>query len=90
MSPDISRLFSEHFRNGLVHEARIKNGGEFSLDTESTVESYGESLRINPKLLYKEVENAFNKYLTKLDNNETSKKLLIDWNKVTFEYELNN
>lgn len=90
ISSDISELFSDHFRNGLVHEARIKCGGEFSLETQSTVERFGRSLRINPRLLHEEVKNAFRNYLEDLKANESSRQVLINWIQENFKYELDN
>src|SRR5262245_48348878 len=43
--------FCEHFRNGLVHEARVKKGSEFSTDIEQVAALYGGRLVINPLLL---------------------------------------
>src|SRR6185437_113207 len=51
------RLY-ETFRNGLVHEARIKSGAQFSFDIEHTVEELHEIFVINPSRLGQEVENA--------------------------------
>lgn len=88
--PNMSCIFYNDFRNGLVHEARIKNGGEFSLETESTVQQCGKSLRINPKLLHKEVSEAFENYIQKLKNINSLRLELIEWVKENFNYELNN
>jgi hypothetical protein len=41
----LATRFYEDFRNGLVHEARIKNGGQFSLDIGSTVERVSGRMR---------------------------------------------
>lgn len=91
MNSAICELFYNDFRNGLVHEARIKNGGEFSLDSGSTLfDIYGESLRVNPKLLHAEVEKVFNNYILKLKKNKEPRELLVNWTKDMFRFELNN
>jgi hypothetical protein len=48
---EVARLFVDHFRNGLVHEARVKSGGEFSLTAERVAQRRGASLAVNPALL---------------------------------------
>jgi len=48
----------EIFRNGLIHEGRIKAGAQFSYDIESTVDEPQGILVINPMRLGHEVERA--------------------------------
>jgi len=48
---EIARLFVDHFRNGLVHEARVKSGGEFYLTAERVAQPRAASLAVNPMLL---------------------------------------
>jgi len=57
--------FYKAFRCGLVHEARIKYVGEFSLDTKRTVTLYGNFFVINPYLLLDEVIDALNRFVSK-------------------------
>ncbi len=37
-SDELAARFYDDFRNGLVHEAKIKQGGQFSLELQSTVQ----------------------------------------------------
>jgi hypothetical protein len=57
--------FYKAFRCGLVHEARIKYVGEFSLDTKRTVTLHGNFFVINPYLLLDEVLDALNVFVSK-------------------------
>lgn len=83
-------IFFENFRNGLVHEARIKNGGEFSLEIKKTVENKGQILLVNPKLLAKEVLDALKNYISLLKENDNIRKEFLEKIKTDFEYEINN
>jgi hypothetical protein len=67
------RLYDE-FRNGLAHEARIKNGGEFCFDWPQTVRLHGGRLCINPDWLLREVEAALDRQIDELRQNETKHK----------------
>ena len=60
----ITQRFYDDFRNGLVHEARLKNGGQFSLETKTTVSELNGLLRINPDYLAQEVRAALHSYVT--------------------------
>ena len=44
----LAARFYEDFRNGLVHEGRVKNGGQFSLEVDETVRELQGLLLINP------------------------------------------
>ena len=60
-----SRLYEE-FRNGLVHEGRIKKASQFSDDFSKLVEIEGLIMIINPKYLLKEIIRSFKEYISKL------------------------
>jgi hypothetical protein len=51
VSDDLTQQLYDEFRNGLSHEARIKNRGGFSFDRPRTVRDLGERLCINPAYL---------------------------------------
>lgn len=59
----IAAKFYDEFRNGLTHEARIKNGGEFSFESQSTVYTESGLLRVNPSYLVQEVDAALTKFV---------------------------
>jgi hypothetical protein len=66
------------FRNGLVHEARIKNGGQFSLDLPAPIERRGNLLIINPRHLLLEVEDALDNYIALLEGDSAARQQLAD------------
>jgi hypothetical protein len=72
----LATRFYEDFRNGLVHEARIKNGGQFSLDIGSTVERPGGMLLINPTRLGAEVRSAIDGYAALLKRDPAARQRL--------------
>jgi hypothetical protein len=84
---EIARRFYEEFRNGLVHEARIKNGGQFSLEQSKTVDTTMEVLSINPKCLAEEVGIALDRYVDKLRSDGSSCDKLRVRLKEDFRYE---
>jgi hypothetical protein len=59
-------LFCKHFRNGLLHEARVTDGSEFSLDIGRVAESCHERLSVNPLLLAKRVVFLLDEYVASL------------------------
>jgi hypothetical protein len=59
------RLY-DAFRNGLIHEGRIKAGAQFSFDIESTVDVLQNVLVINPMRLAHETERALEIYTAQL------------------------
>jgi hypothetical protein len=74
---EMAQRFYKEIRNGLVHEARLKNGAQFTLDsTEETVVDRGDILLVNPKLLLTEVRNALSAYVEVLKVNSHELKLL--------------
>lgn len=64
-----SRFYCD-FRNGLVHEARIKKAGSFSYEIDDTFIVADEKMIINPALLIKEVSNTLEEFISKLKNDE--------------------
>lgn len=62
------RLF-EDFRNGLVHEGRIKKASQFSYDSHELVE-IDQSIMINPRYLLNAIIKSFKKYINKLKTNK--------------------
>ncbi len=70
----LAEEFYQDFRNGLVHECRIKNGGEFSLNIDKSIDVVridGSSyLVVNPKILLDRIKDAFERYITDLKRND--------------------
>jgi hypothetical protein len=59
------RLYHD-FRNGLIHEARIKKGAQFSLQLDETIAELDGVLVINPRRLADEVRDALGRYVEQL------------------------
>jgi len=68
--------FYDDFRNGLVHEARIKNGGQFTLDADQTVQSVNGLLLVNPQHLSAELRVWLASYVSSLTSNIAGRQKL--------------
>ena len=66
----LAERFYEDFRNGLVHECRLKHGGQFSLETRMTVVQASGILIVNPGCLATEVRAALRLYLDTLNRDQ--------------------
>jgi len=86
----ISERFYKGFRNGLVHEARIKDGGEFSLEARETFQEIGDILSCNPTCLLAEVEAALDAYLHTLEVDSAELEALRGRICDDFAYEFSN
>lgn len=64
--PDLADRFYEEFRNGLVHEGRIKNAGQFSYEYRKVISVVDGTMLVNPDLLSNAVMSSFQMYLKKL------------------------
>lgn len=71
------RLYDE-VRNGLVHEACLKNGAQFTLDSKAseTVTEMAGVLLVNPKHLLVQVRAAFDSYIKLVQTDEHERRLL--------------
>jgi len=67
-SRTLARRFYEEFRNGLVHEGRIKNCGQFSDNFSELIHMEDEIMVINPVLLLEEIKTSFETYMDNLEN----------------------
>ena len=74
----LAERFYEDFRNGLVHEGRVKNGGQFSLEVDETVKELQGLLLINPARLAVEVREALYQYITLLATDQAQRQALAD------------
>lgn len=64
--------FYKDFRNGLIHEGRIKNAGQFSYDSEELVKVEKKVMTVNPDLLLKAIKKSFKEYIDKVEREEFS------------------
>jgi hypothetical protein len=58
-----ARRFYEEFRNGLVHEGRIKNCGQFSDNFSELIHMEDTIMVINPVLLLEAIKTLFETYM---------------------------
>jgi len=89
-SDENAYIFCECFRNGLVHQGKVKNGCEFSIDSESVANRLGKRLVVNPKLLAEAVLKLLDDYVKYLNRNPRMKKAFTRNIEGTFHFELND
>ncbi len=81
-----NRFYFE-FRNGLVHEGRIKNGAQFSYEYTKLVTMLKGSMVVNPDILLIKISKSFEDYISKVKMDDTEFKKLEDYLK-NFDKEL--
>ncbi len=62
--------FYEEFRNGLIHEGRIKNAGQFSYDFLEIVKVEEEVMIVNPGKLLCKINSIFDNYITQIKESD--------------------
>ena len=85
-----SKRFYLDFRNGLMHEARIKRGSEFTFEMDEAVAQRDSRLSINPKLLGEEIAEALTRFIAEFGENEVKRRDFLEYIKKEFSYELSN
>ncbi len=65
-TPPLAKRFHEDFRHGLVHEGRVKNGGQFSFDTAEAVVAEDGVLIVNPSYLLPPIRSGLHAFATRL------------------------
>ena len=63
---NLANKFYEDFRNGLVHEGRIKDCGQFSYEIGELISLEDDVMIVDPKLLMERVRSAFENYMLKI------------------------
>ena len=86
-TPEQAEALYSQVRNGLVHEARLKAGVEFSLEQETLVDE-GPVLSFNPQLLIGEVRDALARLVQQLESDASARQAFLDRFKDEFVYEL--
>jgi hypothetical protein len=66
----LAKRFYEEFRNGLIHEGRIKKCGQFSYDFKNTVSVNDGIMLINPETLLKDLKKVFAEYIREVKENQ--------------------
>jgi hypothetical protein len=64
--------FYEEFRNGLVHEGRIKNCGQFNFSIGPLVFVEDGIMVVNPSRLFAKIRDEFYKYIKEIKTNNNS------------------
>jgi len=67
-SRTLARRFYKEFRNGLVHEGRIKNCGQFSDDHSELIHMEDRIMVINSALLLEAIKTSFETYMDNVEN----------------------
>jgi len=65
-----AQRFYEEFRNGLVHEGRIKKCGQFSYNFDELLHLENDRMIVNPNLLLENIIKSLNSYLIEVQNND--------------------
>lgn len=66
----LAERFYKDFRNGLIHEGRVKRGGQFSYQIGQLIYKEEDVVVVNPNLLLKSIYKAFESYLDVLKSND--------------------
>ncbi len=85
-----AEMLWEGYRNGLVHEARAKNGLELSLESKAAVELMDSGIRVNPTYLLSEVRVALQFQIQEITENKEKLKNFRDFFIFQFAEELRN
>ncbi len=75
---ELERVYDE-FRNGVTHEARIKNGGQFTYDIDKAVEIMEGVVLVNPKLLAAQVLQEFKRSISSIKQDEKERDRISNW-----------
>jgi hypothetical protein len=75
---EITRIFTSKFRNGLIHEGRIKSGHQFSFCYNSLFMREGNFLIVDPQILFLRLNQYFDWYVEKLKSDDYAYKQFSD------------
>ena len=78
----------DRYRNGLAHEARLKDGAEFSLQDQATYTRRGQLVRINPSGLLSEVRGALSRFVAVVTADDLARQQFADLLAADFTFEL--
>jgi len=73
---DLAERLYEDFRNGLIHEGRIKAGAQFSLEIPDTVMTLEQIMVVNPVRLADEVSSALTAFISTLQHDTKAREKL--------------
>lgn len=69
----LANRFWKCFRDGLVHEGRVRAFGQFSLEFPHLLNIDGPALVVNPRMLLEAIQKAFHGYFENLDATQSAR-----------------
>ena len=87
-SQEYADILYEKYRNGLVHEGRLKDGCQFELNRSMTLDNSGPVPVIDPARLLQEVREALNRLVDDISASEPFRREFARLLKNEFTYEL--
>jgi len=86
--PETAKILYEKFRNGLVHEARLKDGCQFELQLSRTFDNNGPVSIIDPARLVVEVRAALEVIVCEMKSSQQFRKEFSNCVRREFSFEL--
>lgn len=83
-----AKTLYDDYRNGLVHEARLKNGCQFALGVGRAFDASGVSAVIDAEILLQEIRSAVHSLVNEMYNSEAFQQELVTYVRQTFEAEI--
>jgi hypothetical protein len=77
-APTTANRLYEDFRNGLVHQALIKNRGQFSLEIPDALQMEGAVMVVNPSALEREVRDALARVIEHMESDEVAAERAVE------------
>ncbi|CAM1369459.1 hypothetical protein [Tenacibaculum xiamenense] len=85
----ITKIINDDYRNGLIHEGRIKNMGQFFYGVNQLIVIGDKNTMINPNILLDETRERFYEYVQKIQNSKEEMFRFREKFKQRFENEIN-
>ncbi len=70
-SRTLADRFYDEFRNGLIHEGRIKNVGQFSYDFPEIIKVEKHVMIVNPEMLLSDLKTIIENYINRIKDSES-------------------
>jgi hypothetical protein len=87
-APASAEILYDKYRNGLVHEARLKDGCQFELGRAQTFDNTGPTPIIDPRHLVAKVRSALDKLVSEMNASQTFRSEFAKCLREEFRYEL--
>lgn len=86
--PETAKILYEKFRNGLIHEARLKDGCQFELQRSRTFDNSGPAPIIDPARLVVEVRAALEVLVSEMKSSQQFRREFSNCLRREFSFEL--